>query len=155
MRQSNEFFMKNKDQQVITVFGNETEVNDNLAVRLVPELKKKLPNIEFRIEDPTESLEPPSDPWIILDVGVGIDEVVVIEDLKKLDYVKGSSVHDYDVYMDLRLREKLGQLPKIKIILIPNNWAVRRAVEALDKLGLGGLGKTVESGDGEGVFGVA
>lgn len=119
---------------VVTVFGNETEAKDNLAVRLVPELKKRWPNIEWRIEDPTESLEPPSDPWVILDVGVGIDKVMVVTDLKQLDYVKGSSVHDFDVYLELRLREKLGQLPKLKIILVPYDWPVNRAVEAVAAL---------------------
>lgn len=106
-------------RQIITVFGNETEEADNLAVRLVPELRKRMKRVDFRIMDPTESIEPPSDPWIILDVGVGIEKVTVVEDLTQLDYVKGSSVHDYDVYLDLRIREKLGQLPKLKIILIP------------------------------------
>lgn len=112
----------------ITVFGNEVEGKDSLAVRLVPELKKRFKKINFQISDPTENVEPPSDPWIIIDVAVGINEVVVVEDLKKLDYVKGSSVHDYDVYMDLRLREKLGQLPSIKIILVPNDWDEKRAL---------------------------
>lgn len=120
-------------KNVITVFGNETEAKDNLALRLIPELSRKLPDIDFQVSDPTESIEPPSDPWVILDVGVGINEVMVIEDLKQLDLVKGSSVHDFDVYLDLRLREKLGQLPKIKIILIPNNWSEERASAEISK----------------------
>lgn len=108
--------MKNK---TVTVFGNEVDERDSLAVRLIPKLKKYLPEIDFVVADPTESLEPPSDPWVILDVGMGINEVVVIEDLNELDYVKGQSVHDFDVYMELRLKEKLGELPKIKVIIVP------------------------------------
>jgi hypothetical protein len=114
---------------IVSVFGNEVEEKDNLVVRLVPQLKKLLPQLDFHIADPTENIKPPSDPWIILDVGMGIDEVVVIEDLKQLDYVKGQSVHDYDVYMDLRLREKVGQLPKMKIILVPYEWEEERAIK--------------------------
>lgn len=130
--------MERKDgkmkRQVVTVFGNEIDAKDNLVVRLVPTLRTRMKNIEWRIEDPTESLEPAGDPWVILDVGVGIKEVVVIEDLKELDYVKGSSVHDFDVYMELKLRQKLGQLPKIKIILIPNQWEEEKTFEALVRI---------------------
>lgn len=118
-------------RQIISVFGNEMEERDNLAVRLVPELEKRFKEIEFRVSDPTETLEPPSDPWVILDVGMGIEEVVVIEDLGDLDFVKGQSVHDYDVYMELRLKEKLGKLPKIKIILVPADWKEKPALRAL------------------------
>jgi hypothetical protein len=125
-------------KKVVSVFGNEMEEQDNLAVRLVPELEKRFKEIEFRISDPTETLEPPSDPWVILDVGMGIEEVVVIEDLGDLDFVKGQSVHDYDVYMELRLKEKLGKLPKIKILLIPSHMpkidALRAVVAELNRL---------------------
>jgi hypothetical protein len=124
--------MNPKNPIIVTMFGNETEPQDNLAVKLVPQLKKRMANIEWRIEDPTESLEPPSDPWIILDVGLGIDKVTVVDDLKNLDYVKGLSVHDYDVYLDLRLKEKLGKLPKIRIILVPNTMNAKRAIEEIN-----------------------
>ena len=89
-------------------------------------------NIEWRIEDPTESLEPTGDPWIILDVGVGVDRITVIEDLDQLERVKGSSVHDFDVYMELKLRKKLGKLPKIIIIVIPNYWSQRKAINSIE-----------------------
>lgn len=114
---------------VVIVFGNPVEPKDSLAVRLVPELKKKFPKIEFRIEDPTESLEPTGDPWVILDVAEGIDKVTVIDNLKDLEQIHGDSVHDYDVYMELRLKEKLGQLTKIKLILLPVDMHHERALE--------------------------
>jgi hypothetical protein len=111
--------------KTITVFGNELEDHDNLAVKLVPSLTKQFPQLKFVIQDPTENIEPPKEEWIILDVGIGISEVVIITKLSQLEQVKGSSVHDYDVYMDLRLREKLGQLPNLKIILIPNDGEIK------------------------------
>jgi hypothetical protein len=121
--------IKSGFKKIITVFGNEVEEKDNLMVRLRPHLIKLFPEIEFQMADPTENLDPPGDPWIILDVGVGISDLVMIEDLKELDYVKGQSVHDYDVYMDLRLREKIGLLPRIKIILVPYDWGEEKALE--------------------------
>src|SRR4030042_2660287 len=119
--------------QTVTVFGNPVEVKDNLAVKLVPELKKRFPEIEFQIVGPTESLEPPSDPWIILDVAVGIDKVTVVEDLRDLERVRGDGAHDYDVYLELALRQKLGQLGRIELILIPAKMDEKRALLGVEK----------------------
>jgi hypothetical protein len=120
--------------KTITVFGNETEPEDNLAVRLVPKLINKFPEINFIISDPTESLEPIGNPWVILDVAQGINDLTVITNLKDLDHVPGSSAHDYDVYLDLRLKEKLGELPPIKLILLPNHWTPSHALEHLSEV---------------------
>lgn len=120
--------------KAITVFGNEIELKDNLAVRLVPRLSKKFGKIKFIIQDPTESLEPVSKPWVILDTAVGIDRVVMVKKLTELDRVKGSSVHDFDVYMDLRLKEKLGRLPKVIIILIPYTYPENKALEEISQI---------------------
>jgi Ni,Fe-hydrogenase maturation factor len=123
-----------RSQKVVTVFGNEVYEPDSLAVRLVPELQKVLPEYEFQVMDPTETMEPPSDPWIILDVGMGIDEVVVIDNLSQLEQVKGQSVHDFDVYMELKLQEKLGKLPRIQLILVPEDVSVDQVLYKLLKL---------------------
>ncbi len=113
-------------KRAVSVFGNPNEPGDSLAVRLVPRLQKRFPEIEFRIEDPTENLEPHGDPWVIVDVAMGVDEVAVIEDLNQLEYVKGQSVHDFDVYMELRLKEKLGELPAVRLVLIPSTWEEKK-----------------------------
>lgn len=119
-------------KQIVTVFGNPVVAEDSLAVQLVPELEERFPEVAFEITDPTENLEPPSDPWIILDVGIGIDEVVVIESLEDLEQVKGQSVHDYDVYLELRLKEKLGQLPKVKIVIVPMDMKPQDALALIE-----------------------
>lgn len=113
----------------ISVFGNELDEHDNTAIQLIPKLKQHFPQIEFVIQDPTESLEPLGDPWVIIDTAIGIDHVIMIDSLDDLEYVKGSSVHDFDVYMDLRLQAKLHPLPKLKIILIPQGDDIDHAVE--------------------------
>jgi hypothetical protein len=118
----------------ITVFGNELEPKDSLAVQLVPTLQKKFPDIGFVISDPTESLEPMGNPWIILDVAQDINDITIITDLKDLDQVPGSSAHDYDVYLDLRLKEKLGELPPLKLILVPNTWTPAHALVHLSEV---------------------
>ena len=123
---------------IVSVFGNETEALDNTALKLLPFLRKKLPHITFLIQDPTESIDSTGDPWIILDTAIGIDHVELVESLDDLEMVKGSSVHDFDVYMELRLQAKLKPLPKLAIILIPKGddpeHAVTHVIEILTPL---------------------
>ena len=127
-----------KVKKIVSVFGNEVDADDNTALRCLPMLRQKFPTIEFLVQDPTESLEPAGDPWIIIDTAIGTDHVVVINSLDDLEYVKGSSVHDFDVYMELRLRAKLAPLPQLKIILVPQGddpvHASDHVAEILDKL---------------------
>jgi hypothetical protein len=131
--------MSSAKKVVISVFGNELDEQDNTALLLLPKLKKLYPRISFEVQDPTESLEPSGDPWLILDTAIGIDHVTVVEDLNDLEFVKGSSVHDFDVYMELRLRAKIEKLPALKIILVPQGDSVDHAVshvsEILDSIG--------------------
>jgi hypothetical protein len=106
-------------KHTVTVFGNETDPGDQTALLLIPALAKRFPKIEFIISDPTESLEPPKDVWVILDTAIGITQAKMIDSLDDLEYVGGSSVHDFDVYMELRLQAKLGKLPPLRLLLIP------------------------------------
>jgi hypothetical protein len=115
--------------QRISVFGNEIDAHDNTAIQCLPLLRKRFLNIEFLVQDPTESLKPLGDPWVIIDTAIGIDHVTVIDSLDQLEYVKGSSVHDFDVYMELRLQAKLAPLPKLKIILVPQGDDPKHATE--------------------------
>lgn len=120
--------------QKISVFGNEVDSHDNTALLCLPLLREKFPKIDFVIQDPTESLEPLGDPWIILDTAIGIDHVAVIESLDDLEFVKGSSVHDFDVYMELRLKAKLAPLPALRIILVPQGDDPHHAVEHIEEI---------------------
>jgi hypothetical protein len=122
----------------VSVFGNELDVHDNTALQLLPTLQTHFPTISFVIQDPTESLEPPTDRWIILDTAIGLDHVTLVDSLDDLEFVKGSSVHDFDVYMELRLQAKLKPLPLLQIILVPQgddvDHAAKHVVEILEKL---------------------
>ena len=121
-------------KKVVTVFGNPVEPQDALAVELVDDLGVHFENVDFQVVDPTENLKPQGDPWVILDVGMGLEDVLVIENLSQLEHVKGQSVHDYDVYMELRLQGKLGKLPKLKVIIIPYDMDRRKAFEKVVKI---------------------
>lgn len=118
----------------VSVFGNEIDSHDNTAIECLPLLKQKLPDYEFKVCDPTESLEPTGDPWIIIDTAIGIEHVMMIDSLEELEYVKGLSVHDFDVYMELRLQAKIRPLPQLKIILVPQGDDPHHAVDHIVEL---------------------
>ena len=103
----------------ISVFGNILVEKDAALVKLLPWLEKTFPDYKFIFQDPVEDLEIPKEEWVILDIAEGIDRVVVFGNLDKFVRNKGTSVHDYDLFMELKLQEKLGRLPKLKIIAIP------------------------------------
>jgi Ni,Fe-hydrogenase maturation factor len=119
----------------VSVFGNPDLKGDSLVVKMVPRLKKRFPEVEFKIEDPSEGLKPPVEgEWIILDVAVGIDKVRVFEDLDKLVTEKRVSLHDYDVAMELKLLKKLGKIGELKIVAVPVKASEEEIVNKLDKV---------------------
>lgn len=121
-------------RHAISVFGNEVDSHDNTAIQLVPLLQETFSHVHFLIQDPTESIEPASDPWIILDTAIGIDHVMMINSLNDLESVKGSSVHDFDVYMELRLQAKIRPLPSLAIILVPQGDDIHHAASHVEEI---------------------
>lgn len=105
----------------ILVFGNLLEEKDNLALKLIPNLHEKFPEIEFKEFDPTESLENEIEKkeLIILDVAEGIKEVKLVEDIDKLETIGKYSMHDFDLAYNLKLLKKIGKLKRVKIIAVP------------------------------------
>ncbi|MBU1085745.1 MAG: hypothetical protein ABIJ43_04610 [Candidatus Beckwithbacteria bacterium] len=119
----------------VSVFGNPDIKEDNLVVKMVPELKKKFPEVEFRVEDPSEGLKPPENGlWVILDVAVGIDKIRVFEDLDKLTTERKTSLHDYDVAMELKLLKKLGRIEKLKIVAVPGDMDREKALREIVRI---------------------
>jgi len=122
----------------VSVFGNLDVKKDSLVVKMVPDLKKRFPEVEFVIEDPSEGLKPPaplgrgrpSDGlWVILDVAQGIDKIRVFEDISKLKTERKSSLHDYDVTTELKLLKKLGRVDKLKIVAVPMGMDRKKALK--------------------------
>lgn len=128
----------------ISVFGNPDLKEDNLVVKLVPRLRKRFPEIEFRVEDPVGGLEPPpkDELWVILDVAkpanakaAGQGEIVVFDDIDKLVDERRVSLHDYDVAMELKLLKKLGKIKNLKIMAVPKGMGKSKALKKIeDKL---------------------
>ena len=110
---------------------------------MVPELAKKFPEIEFRVEDPSEGLKPPDEGWwVILDVAkptspkatAGQGEIMVFEDLNKLVTEKRVSLHDYDVSMELKLLKRIGKVNKLKIVAVPMEMGTKEAFRKIVRI---------------------
>ena len=102
----------------IFVFGNLDLVMDSLPLKMLPELRKKFPQIEFVVQDPNEEWGVPEN-LVVLDTAVGIKEVMVFDDLEKFTPPPRVSMHDFDALTNLRYLKKLGKLKSVKIIAVP------------------------------------
>jgi Ni,Fe-hydrogenase maturation factor len=115
----------------ILVFGNPLVKQDNLALRLIPWLQKEFPHDDFKEFDPTENLEAEIEngKLAILDVAEGIEKVIVIEDIDKLELIKSCSMHDCDLAFNLKLLKKIGKLKGVKIIGLPMEMSEEIAIK--------------------------
>ena len=112
----------------VFVFGNSDLDFDSLPLRILPKLKKRLPEIDFEIKDPNEEWEIFENELIIIDTVVGIDKPVVFDSLENFSASPRVSMHDFDAYANLKYLQKLGKIKKIKIIGLPPDASENEAV---------------------------
>ena len=132
----------------IYIFGNELLDFDNLPLKLAPKLKKLFPDINFIIQDPNENLKftrrirqsggvggpDMVDKLIIIDTVMGIKNIAVICDIKKLETEKIYSMHDFDLAFNLKLLKKIGRLGKLTILGVPPDYSEKKALRELKKI---------------------
>jgi len=120
----------------ILVFGNVLVEKDNLALKLLPKLRKDFPQIEFKHIDPTENLEAEIEnkKLFILDVVEGIKKVTLIKDIDKLQTNKLYSMHDFDLAYNLKLLKKVGKLKEVEIIGVPMGMDEGEAIEEVSEI---------------------
>ncbi|MBI2609967.1 hypothetical protein HYW53_02210 [Candidatus Giovannonibacteria bacterium] len=110
----------------IFVFGNPDLEMDSLPIRILPELQKIFPEIEFEVLDPNEEWEIPAEITII-DTVEDISKPQMFYDLKNFRPPPRLTMHDFDAYSNLRHLQKIGKLKKITVIAIPPNFDPMRA----------------------------
>ena len=118
----------------IYVFGNPDLQSDSLPHKIVPELKKQFPHIEFIATDPNELGLAPENPWWIMDTVRGTERVTLFCDPAQIRATRRVSVHDYDLGMHLALLAKVHKNLEIRIIGIPQGMEEAQAVEEVSQL---------------------
>ena len=117
----------------IFVFGNEDLPQDSLPLKILPELKKLFPKIDFTVKDPNEEWGDVEDITII-DTVIGIDDVKVFDSLKNFTRSPRFSLHDFDAYTNLLFLEKLGKIKKVTIIGISPDISEKEAVKGAEEI---------------------
>ena len=114
----------------IYIFGNPDLSFDSFPLRLLPELRRRFPKIEFKILDPNEEWEIPEN-LIIIDTVIGLKKPQIFTNLDQFDQTPHISLHDFDALSNLRYLKKLGQLKKITIIGLPSKISQKDAMASL------------------------
>lgn len=112
----------------IHIFGNPDLAFDSLPLRILAELKKRFPEIVFKVLDPNEEFEAPEE-LVLIDTVFGIKQARVFDDLKYFENSPRVSLHDFDLITHLHHLRKLGKLKKIKIIGIPPTISKKEVLE--------------------------
>jgi Ni,Fe-hydrogenase maturation factor len=121
--------------KTIFVAGNPLVEKDSLALQVAEQLKGKIRGIEFVAIDSLDALqEKEKQNLCIMDVAVGIKKVELIEHVEKLFTKQPVSSHDLDLAMQLKILQKLGKLGKVKIIAVPAQYDLRKAVREVEKI---------------------
>jgi Ni,Fe-hydrogenase maturation factor len=115
----------------ILVFGNPLLKEDNLPLKLMPDLKKIFPKINFIEFDPTEELEKQGKDLIILDTIQGIKKITLIDSIEQISKTKLYSMHDFDLGYNLKILKKLKLINSVKIIGIPIKISKEKALEKI------------------------
>lgn len=114
----------------IFIFGNPDRKDDSIPVKLLPQLEKDFPEHTFISQDPNEDWDT-SEPFWVIDTVHGLKEIMMFDSLDQFVEAPRMSMHDFDALTNLRFLQKLGKLPKIKIIGIPPTISEDKAFEAI------------------------
>jgi hypothetical protein len=112
----------------VLVFGNPLVDADSIALRLLPLLRARFPQADFREFDAAEDLEREGRDLVILDAATGISRVVLLGGLDSLKAGKACSMHDFDLALTLRLLMKMGAIDSVRIIAVPSSMPLRKAL---------------------------
>jgi Ni,Fe-hydrogenase maturation factor len=113
----------------VLVLGNPLVDSDSLALKLLPSLKERFPNIEFEEADPAD-IDLEQDP-IVIDVAKNVKKVVLIDDAKRLQSDDALSIHGLGLAEMLSLMETAGRKVSVKIICVPEKMSPKLALEKI------------------------
>ncbi len=120
----------------VLCFGNPHLEDDNLAFKVGKLLTKdKIKDLTvIDCFSPDEIFNYFDKEFVILDVVKNIKEVVIIEDIDKLQANSICSLHDFDLGFFLKLMKKMGKINNIKIIGIPQKGNLNNIKKTVKKM---------------------
>lgn len=117
----------------ILVFGNPDVRKDSLPVKLIPDLSKEFPQIEFIHLDGIDEIQDYGKNIIIIDSVGGIKKCVGIRD-PELISSKAVSIHGFDLATNLLLLKKAGLIDSFFVLCVPMKISKSNAFVQMKKL---------------------
>ena len=118
---------------IVLCFGNEFIKEDALAKEIADEIT--IPNVEFKKCDSVGDVFAYKDYNIfIMDVVKNAKDVMVFDDIDKLNAPQLYSLHDFDLSFFLKLMKGIGKMNKIKIIGLPMKGDKKEIIAKLTEL---------------------
>ncbi len=122
-----------RSPQMVLVFGNPDLPADSLPIRILPQLRKIFPAVDFRVVDPNEELEFPVQ-ITVMDTVEGIKDVRLFNGLESFVSAPRNSVHDFDALASLRMLQKLGKVRKVLVIGIPSGADEKKTLDQVSAI---------------------
>ncbi len=118
----------------ILVFGNPLVPEDSTPLRILPELRKAFPDLEFKELDAAEQVEDEGRELAIIDSVSGIGKIEMIEDLDSIRMQKIYTMHDFDLGITLKLLKRMGKIDSVLIFGVPLKYPARKALAELQEI---------------------
>lgn len=118
---------------VVFVFGNPDVSEDALPLKILPRLRERFSDIQFRTVDPNEEWDMPED-VVVIDTVMGIEKVMVFNELEKFIPAPRVTMHDFDALAQLRYLQKLGKIKKVTVIGVPSALSENEAFNGISAI---------------------
>lgn len=103
-------------------------------MKILPELRKKFPEIEFLETNAVEEIGYFGKELLIIDSADGIKNACLITDLNQLETQTRVSMHDFDLAQTLKIMKKIGKIDSVKIFCLPTSMKKSLAIKELTAL---------------------
>ena len=118
---------------VIFVFGNPDVHEDALPLKILPRLRERFADIQFKTVDPNEEWETPEE-MVVIDTVMGIENVTLLHGLEKFIPAPRVTMHDFDALAQLRYLQKLGKIKKVTVIGVPSAISENEAFNGISAI---------------------
>ena len=116
--------------KTIYVMGNLLVEQDSLPIKILPDLRKVMPNYEFIELDPSEDF-PKQKTLTIIDTVLDIKKVTLVKEIDKIQLEKICSLHDFDLGYNLKLMKKFGMIETVIIVGVPIDIKKKEAIKQI------------------------